>query len=103
MLKFTVLTMIVVGLVVANAARRNMGVGRSQSKAAKNIDKGDPSPSEESSHGSCGGCTEESCHRDHVCGGGGPYHPPPQHQGGQIHQHTQPRTLNSVPIHSIHT
>ena len=45
MLKFTVLTMLVVGLVVANAARRNMGVGRSQSKAAKNIDKGEPSPS----------------------------------------------------------
>ena len=57
MLKFTVLTMLVVGLVVANAARRNMGVGRSQSKAAKNIDEGEPSPSEESSHGSCGGCT----------------------------------------------
>ena len=32
-------------------------------------------------------------HRDHVRGGGGPRHRPPQHQGRQIYQYTQPNTL----------
>ena len=54
MLKFKVLTIIVVGLAVANHRK---GGGPRLAKTAKNIDKGEPSPSEESSHGSCNGCT----------------------------------------------
>ena len=56
MLKFTVLTILVVGLAVANQNRARRA-RRNQAKVAKNIDKGEPSPSEELSHGSCGGCS----------------------------------------------
>ena len=55
MLKFTVLTILLVGLAVANRNRRVASARNA--KGAKNIDKGEPSPSEESSHGSCNGCT----------------------------------------------
>ena len=58
MLKFTVLTILVVGLVVdTQSARRGLARRNAKAAAAKNIDKGEPSPSEESSHGSCNGCT----------------------------------------------
>ena len=50
MQKFAVLS-IVVGVVLAKGGARNAIA------PTNDINKGEPSPSEESSHGSCGGCT----------------------------------------------
>ena len=64
------------------------------------LHRGDPLPGGRAAGGGCGlgggggaGGGRGGGHRDHVRGGGGARHPPPQHQGRQIYQHTQPNTL----------